>query len=108
MPNEDGVGFSTCELTRRSIANNNKPQSKALFTTTTYSFESHSRTKTFHMLDTKTGKISIALDDPSASEVYWFGSGGSIAYLKPSSGIVGGTDLWICNGTSQNDLYGIL
>lgn len=57
------------------------------------------------MLDTKTGKISIALDDPSASEVYWLGDGDSIAYLKPSSSIMGGTDLWISHGTSRNDSY---
>lgn len=60
------------------------------------------------MLDTKTGKISIALDDSGASEAYWLGGGDSIAYLKSSSSIVGGTDLWISHGASQNESYDIL
>lgn len=79
-------------------------QTKALFTTTAYSFDSHSRNKTFNLLDTKTGKVSIALSDTSASEVYWLGD--SIAYLKGSEDIEGGTDLWISRGdkyvTSMN------
>jgi len=65
-----------------------------------YSFDSHSRNKTFNLLDTKTGKVSIALSDTNASEVVWLGD--SIAYLKSSTDVAGGTDLWISGG----DKYG--
>jgi len=82
------------------LSNDYLAQTKALFTTTTYSFDSHSRSKAFSLLDIKTGKVSIALNDTSASEVVWLGD--SIAYLKGSTDVAGGTDLWV----SSSDKYG--
>ncbi|RPB20124.1 hypothetical protein L211DRAFT_574032 [Terfezia boudieri ATCC MYA-4762] len=78
---------------RRTVAVPNDDGTKALFTTTAYSFDSHSRNKTFNLLDIKTGNISVALCDTGASEVVWLGD--SIAYLKGSTDVAGGTDLWI-------------
>ncbi|KAF8477003.1 Alpha/Beta hydrolase protein [Kalaharituber pfeilii] len=84
---------------RRSVAAPNPDGTKALFTTTQYSFETHSRNKTFSFLDPKNGKVSVALDDASASEIFWIGD--SIAFLKGSEDTPGGTDLWIINGDSK-------
>jgi dipeptidyl aminopeptidase/acylaminoacyl peptidase len=56
---------------RRSPAVTSPDGTKALFTVTTYSFESHKKTSQIRVLDIKSGQSTLLVEDLGASEPTW-------------------------------------
>ncbi|KAI9834778.1 MAG: hypothetical protein M1819_002864 [Sarea resinae] len=67
---------------RRSSGVPNADGSHALYTLSTYSFESHSKTSEIKILNIKSGRSSLIADDEKASEPNWLGEGNEIAWLQ--------------------------
>jgi len=67
---------------RRSAAAPNSDGTLALFTVTTYSFESHSKTSEIRVLDIKTGQSKVLSNDLNASEPTWLGDKNLVLWLK--------------------------
>ncbi|KAI5782347.1 Alpha/Beta hydrolase protein [Peziza echinospora] len=88
---------------RRTPAIPNPSGTRALFSTSTYSFDSHTRTTTFNLLDISNGKNSTILADvTSISEAVWLGVGDAIGYVVSSDEPVkGGSELWVYDGASK-------
>lgn len=58
---------------RRSAGVPNSKGTLALYTTSTYSFDTHSKTAEIRVLDIKTGQSSLVTKDLNASEPAWIG-----------------------------------
>lgn len=56
---------------RRSAATPNEDGTLALFTVSTYSFQSHSKSAEFRILDIKTGQSTLLNSDLNSSEPTW-------------------------------------
>jgi hypothetical protein len=67
---------------RRSAAIPNAAGTLALFTVSTYSFQSHSKTSEIRVLDIKTGQTTLLTSDVSASEPTWLGEKNLVLWLK--------------------------
>lgn len=67
---------------RRSAATPNSKGTLALYTVSTYSFQSHSRTSEICILDTSNGQSSCLSDDLNASEPTWLGDDDLVLWLK--------------------------
>ncbi|KAL3419224.1 prolyl oligopeptidase [Phlyctema vagabunda] len=76
---------------RRSAASPNPSGTLALYTVSTYSFESHSKTSEIRVLDTSSGQSNVLTNDLNASEPTWLGDGDLVLWLK--GGEKGITDL---------------
>lgn len=53
-----------------------------MYTQTTYSFESHSKTNEIRILDTNTGGSALITNDAGASNPQWLGDGNQLVWLK--------------------------
>ena len=67
---------------RRSPATPSADGKLALFTQSTYSFESHSRTNEIGVLDITNGQTVIISKDSKASEPKWLGTGYEVVWLR--------------------------
>jgi Tol biopolymer transport system component len=67
---------------RRSSATPNHKGTLALFTVSTYSFSSHSKTSEIRVLDIKTGQTKLVTNDAQASEPRWLGEKNLVLWLK--------------------------
>ena len=67
---------------RRSSAVPNSEGTLALFTVTTYSFETHSKSSEIRVLDLKSGQSKVLSNDLGASEPVWLGEEDLILWLK--------------------------
>lgn len=67
---------------RRSAAIPNQKGTLAVFTVSTYSFTSHSKTSEIRVLDLKTGQTNLISNDAQASEPTWLGEKNLILWLK--------------------------
>jgi pre-mRNA-splicing helicase BRR2 len=67
---------------RRSAAVPNPSGTLALYSQTTYSFESHSKTNEIRVLDIATGQSVVLSNDAGASNPLWLGDGDSLIWLK--------------------------
>ncbi|KAN0122478.1 dipeptidyl-peptidase-like protein V precursor [Hyaloscypha variabilis] len=67
---------------RRSSAIPNHKGTLALFTVSTYSFSSHSKTSEIRVLDIKTGQTKLVTNDVQASEPTWLGEKNLVLWLK--------------------------
>lgn len=67
---------------RRSSAVPNASGTLAVYTQTTYSFESHSKTSEIRVLDTATGRSALITNDAGASNPQWLGDGDQLLWLK--------------------------
>ncbi len=67
---------------RRSPAVPNADGTLALYTLSTYSFESHKRTSEIRLLDLANGQSTLITNDEDASEPNWLGHGNQIIWLK--------------------------
>ena len=68
---------------RRSAANQiNVDGTLALYSTSTYSFQSHSKTSELRILDIRTGASTLLSDDLNASEPTWLGWNNEVVWLK--------------------------
>jgi Tol biopolymer transport system component len=81
---------------RRSSAIPNHEGTRALFTVSTYSFNSHSKSSEIRLLDIKTGQTKLVTSDAQASEPTWLGDKNLILYLK--GGEKGTTSLLLTDG----------
>lgn len=76
---------------RRSAAVPNGDGRLALYTVSTYSFQSHSKTSEIRLLDIKNGQSQLLCSEPGASEPTWLGEKNLVLWLK--SGEKGTTEL---------------
>ena len=67
---------------RRSSASPNNAGSKAVYTVSTYSFESHKKTSEIKVLDIATGRSTLITNDEKTSEPNWLGEGNDLLWLK--------------------------
>jgi dipeptidyl aminopeptidase/acylaminoacyl peptidase len=82
---------------RRSAGVPNHTGSHVLFTVSSYSFDTHSKTDEFRLLDTKTGESKLLLEQ-SVDGPTWL-DGESFVWLQ--SGKDGKTELWCGNGDGK-------
>jgi hypothetical protein len=80
---------------RRSAATPNPAGTLALFTVSTYSFQSHSKTSEIRVLDIKTGESKLLTSDINASEPTWLLQNNLVLWLK--GGEKGRTNLVIAD-----------
>ena len=88
---------------RRSAATPNADGTKALFTVSTYSFETHSKTSEIKVLNIETRQSTLLTNDNKASEPNWLGNGEEILWLK--EGEAGTTKLIIANTIDLGNIY---
>jgi hypothetical protein len=81
---------------RRSSAIPNQEGTLALFTVSTYSFSSHSKSSEIRLLDIKTGQTNLVTSDAQASEPTWLGEKNLLLWLK--GGEKGTTSLLFTDG----------
>ncbi len=67
---------------RRSAAVPSADGKYALFSQSSYSFESHSKTSEIRVLDIATGETRLLSNDGAASEPKWLGDGHEVVWLK--------------------------
>lgn len=67
---------------RRSSAVPNSDGTLALFTVTTYSFDSHSKSSEIRVLDLGSGQSKVLTDDLAANEPVWLGELNLVLWLK--------------------------
>jgi hypothetical protein len=90
---------------RRSSAIPNQKGTLALFTASTYSFNSHSKSSEIRILDIKTGQTKLVSSDAQASEPTWLGEKNLIVWLK--GGEKGTTSLMMTDGDVLELRYAI-
>jgi dipeptidyl aminopeptidase/acylaminoacyl peptidase len=78
---------------RRSAGVPNAAGSHVLFTTSTYSFDSHSKSNEFRLLDTRSGESTV-LSDKAVDAVNWL-DGGDEEFVWLQSGEKEGTEVWV-------------
>jgi hypothetical protein len=86
---------------RRSAAIPNAAGTLALFTVSTYSFESHSKTSEIRVLDIKTRQTTLLTSDVSASEPTWLGEKNLVLWLK--GGEKGTTSLLMADAENSDN-----
>jgi dipeptidyl aminopeptidase/acylaminoacyl peptidase len=80
---------------RRSAGVPSATGSHVLFTTSTYSFDSHSKANEFRLLDTRSGESTV-LSDKAVDAVNWLGGDGEeFVWLQSAEGEKGGTEVWV-------------
>lgn len=67
---------------RRSAAVPNSDGTLALYTVSTYSFESHKKTKEIRVLGIDDGQSTLITNDENATDPHWLGDGNQIIWLK--------------------------
>ena len=88
---------------RRSAAIPNPDGTLALFSVSTYSFESHSKTSEIRVLDIKTGQTKTLTKDLNASDPAWLGKGNLLLWLK--GGEKGTTSLVVADVDNLENTY---
>lgn len=88
---------------RRSGAIPNSRGTSALYTVSTYSFESHSKSAEIRILDIESGDTKVLTRDLNASEPNWLGDGDLVVWLK--GGEKGTTSLLLSDATSPDTEY---
>jgi len=88
---------------RRTAGVPNPDGTLALFSVSTYSFESHSKTSEIRVLDLKTGHTKTLCKDLNASDPTWLGKGNLLLWLK--SGEKGTTTLVVADVDNLDDTY---
>ncbi|KAL8761988.1 MAG: hypothetical protein Q9184_001935 [Pyrenodesmia sp. 2 TL-2023] len=76
---------------RRSSAISDPSGKYAVYTVSTYSFESHDKTSEIRVIDLASGQSTLVTNDRSASEPNWLGNATGLLWLK--KGEKGATDL---------------
>jgi len=67
---------------RRSAAVPNADGTLALFTVSTYSFQSHTKSAEIRILDIQNGQTKLLSSDSNASEPTWLGDKNLVLWLK--------------------------
>jgi dipeptidyl aminopeptidase/acylaminoacyl peptidase len=79
---------------RRSAGVPSATGSHVLFTTSTYSFDTHSKSNEFRLLDTRSGESTV-LSDKAVDAVNWLGGEGDEFVWLQSGEKDGGTEVWV-------------
>lgn len=88
---------------RRSSATTSADGTLALYTQSTYSFQTRSKTSEIYILDVKSGQSTLLANDSRATEPTWLGLGHEIVWLK--GGENGNTSLVIANAKDVGKTY---
>jgi hypothetical protein len=88
---------------RRTAAIPNPAGTLALFSVSTYSFESHTKTAEIRVLDLKTGQSKVLSNDEKASEPTWLQEKDLVLWLK--GGDKGETELILADVKDLNKKY---
>jgi len=88
---------------RRSAATPNPAGTLALFTVSTYSFQSHSKTAEIRVLNIKNGQSKVLSDDANASEPTWLDEKNLVLWLK--GGEKGTTSLVLADAENLENKY---
>lgn len=80
---------------RRSTATPNAAGTLALFSVSSYSFETHKKSSELRVLDVKTGQTHLLSNDAGANEPTWVGVDNLALWLK--GGEKGTTELYLAN-----------
>ena len=88
---------------RRSSASPNSAGTLAVFTVSTYSFESHKKTSEIKVLDTTSGAQSLVTNAEGISEPSWLGDGNELLWLKSAD--KGHTQLVVGNADEVGKSY---
>ena len=67
---------------RRSSASPNSAGNLAVYTVSTYSFESHKKTTEIKVLDIATGQSTLITNEEKTSEPHWLGHGNELLWLQ--------------------------
>ena len=67
---------------RRSSASPNSAGDLAVYTVSTYSFESHKKTTEIKVLDIATGQSTLITNEEKTSEPHWLGRGNELLWLQ--------------------------
>ncbi|KAJ5591808.1 uncharacterized protein N7459_002177 [Penicillium hispanicum] len=70
---------------RRSSAVPNAAGTLAVYTQTSYSFESHSKTNEIRVIEIESGRSALITNDPGASNPQWLGNTDQLVWLKTKS-----------------------
>ena len=100
---KSGVFQVLLSAPRRTAAVPNPAGTLALFTISTYSFESHSKTSEIRVLDLKNGQSKVLTKDVNASEPTWLGKDNLLLWLK--GGERGTTSLVIADVDNLESTY---
>ncbi|KAH8433693.1 oligopeptidase family protein [Aspergillus melleus] len=88
---------------RRSGAVPNSSGTLAVYTQTSYSFESHTKTSEIRVLDITTGRSALVTNDPGASSPQWLDNSDQIVWLKSKAN--GNTSFIIGDAREINKTY---
>jgi Tol biopolymer transport system component len=86
---------------RRSTATPSPDGTAALFTVSTYSFQTHKKSSEIRVLDINTGQTKILSNDIDASEPTWLGADNLVLWLK--GGEKGTTELLAARADLTDD-----
>ncbi|KAA8903590.1 secreted dipeptidyl peptidase [Sphaerosporella brunnea] len=79
---------------RRGDALPNPSGKLALYSTSAYSFETHSRSSWYNLLDISSGKSSILTNDSAVGEIVWVDDK-TLLYTNGTTDVPGAIELWI-------------
>lgn len=88
---------------RRGAAIPSPDGTLALFTVSTYSFHSHSKTSEIRVLDIKTGQSKVLSSDLNASEPTWLQESNLVLWLK--GGEKGTTSIVLADAENLDNKY---
>lgn len=88
---------------RRSAAVPNAAGTLAVYTQSTYSFDSHSKTNEIRVLDIATGRSALITNDSGASNPRWLGDGDQLVWLSEKDN--GNTSFVIGDGRQVGTSY---
>ena len=88
---------------RRSSASPNCAGNLAVYTVSTYSFESHKKTTEIKVLDIATGRSTLVTNDEKISEPHWLGCGNELLWLQSTE--KGATKLVVGNVDEVGKYY---
>lgn len=88
---------------RRSSAVPNAAGTLAVYTQTSYSFESHSKTNEIRVIEIETGRSALITNDPGASNPQWLGGGELLVWLKTKSN--GNTSFIVGDARQADNTY---
>lgn len=77
-------------------------QKVALFSTSEYSFDTHSTSSWWSLIDLKSGKVSQLTNDSNVSEITWLGSSDTgLLYINGTNADTpGGVELWVADASN--------
>ncbi|KAJ5899859.1 Helicase C-terminal [Penicillium taxi] len=88
---------------RRSSATPNASGTLAVYTQTSYSFESHSKSNEIRVVDIESGRSALVTNDLSASNPQWLGGGNQLVWLKTKSN--GNTSFIVGDALAVDNTY---